>query len=113
MGRLAPPWVGVAEMADWYDKANRGRYGTCDFRATIDRRVLTVRYTCSASLRIRAQQLTRTQLRQTCASLAGQDAAFHSVVRDLGPVAGARDHLTRVVGARYDADWFAWLGTVA
>lgn len=112
VGRLAPLWVGVAEMVDWYDKANCRRYRTCDFRATIDRRVLTVRHTCGPALRIRAQQLTRTQLRQTCASLAGQDAAFHRVVRDPGPVAGDQNTSLEVVVFDTSNDYRTYAGVL-
>jgi microbial collagenase len=112
VGRLAPLWVGVAEMVDWYDKANCRRYGTCDFRATIDRRVLTVRYTCSPALRIRAQQLTATQLRQTCASLAAQDAVFHRLVRDPGPVAGDRNTSLEVVVFDTGNDYRTYAGVL-
>jgi len=112
VGRLAPMWVGVAEMVDWYDKANCGRYGTCDFRDRINRRVLTVRHTCSATLRIRAQQLTGTQLRQTCTSLAGQDAAFHRVARDPGPVAGDQNTSLEVVVFDTSADYRTYAGVL-
>lgn len=112
VGGLAPLWVGVAEMVDWYDKANCRRYRTCDFRATIDRRVLTVRHTCSPSLRIRAQQLTRTQLRQTCASLAGQDAAFHRVTNDPGPVAGDNNTSLEVVVFDTSNDYRTYAGVL-
>lgn len=112
VGRLAPMWVGVAEMVDWYDKANCRRYRTCDFRAKIDRRVLTVRHTCSATLKIRAQQLTRAQLRQTCASLAGQDAAFHRVVRDPGPVAGDNNTSLEVVVFDTSNDYRTYAGVL-
>ncbi|MEV6716795.1 collagenase [Lentzea sp. NPDC051208] len=65
VGRLAPLWVDVAEMVDWYDKANCCRCNTCDFRAKVDRRVLTVRHTCSATVKTRAQRLTRAQRSDT------------------------------------------------
>lgn len=112
VGRLAPMWVGVAEMVDWYDKANCRRYRTCDFRAKIDRRVLTVRHTCSATLKTRAQQLTGAQLRQTCASLAGQDAAFHRVVRDPGPVAGDNNTSLEVVVFDTSNDYRTYAGVL-
>ncbi|WP_198680832.1 collagenase [Lentzea terrae] len=112
VGRLAPMWVGVAEMVDWYDKANCRHYRTCDFRAKIDRRVLTVRHTCSATVKIRAQQLTRSQLRQTCASLAGQDAAFHRVVRDPGPVAGDNNTSLEVVVFDTSNDYRTYAGVL-
>ncbi|SDO71410.1 collagenase [Lentzea jiangxiensis] len=112
VGRLAPLWVGVAEMVDWYDKANCRRYGTCDFRAKIDRRVLTVRHTCGPALRIRAQQLTRAQLSRTCASLAGQDAVFHRVVRDPGPVAGDGNTSLEVVVFDTGNDYRTYAGVL-
>ncbi|GLY50707.1 collagenase [Lentzea sp. NBRC 102530] len=112
VGRLAPMWVGVAEMVDWYDKANCRRYGTCDFRAQIDRRVLTVRHTCSASVKVRAQQLTQAQLRQTCTSLANQDAAFHRVVRDPGPVAGDNNTSLEVVVFNTSNDYRTYAGVL-
>ncbi|MET8762354.1 collagenase [Lentzea sp. NPDC004782] len=112
VGRLAPMWVGVAEMVDWYDKARCGRYGTCDFRAQIDRRVLTVRYTCSQSLRIRAQQMTLAQLRRTCTSLAGQDAVFHRLVRDPGPVAGDQNTSLEVVVFNTANDYRTYAGVM-
>ncbi|MFI6094457.1 collagenase [Lentzea sp. NPDC051213] len=112
VGRLAPLWVGIAEMVDWYDKAQCGRYRTCDFRAKIDRRVLTVRHTCSATLRIRAQHLTTAQLRQTCSSLAGQDSAFHGLVRDPGPVAGDRNTSLEVVVFDSSTDYRTYAGVL-
>ncbi|ANZ39972.1 hypothetical protein BBK82_31925 [Lentzea guizhouensis] len=112
VGRLAPMWVGVAEMVDWYDKANCRRYGTCDFKTKIDRRVLTVRHTCSATLRIRAQQMSATQLRQTCASLAGQDAVFHRAVNDPGPVTGDQNTSLEVVVFNTGDDYRTYAGVL-
>ncbi|HEX8864855.1 MAG TPA: collagenase [Lentzea sp.] len=112
VGRLAPMWVGVAEMVDWYDKAQCARYRTCDFRATIDRRVLTIRHTCSPTLKIRAQQLTRAQLRQTCSSLAAQDAVFHGLVRDPGPVAGDNNTSLEVVVFNTSNDYRTYAGVL-
>ncbi|MFG2818676.1 collagenase [Kitasatospora sp. NPDC048365] len=59
---------------------------------------LPVNYTCSSTLRIKAQQMTTTQLQSTCRSLAGQDAYFHNVVKDTGqPVANDRNTSLEVV----------------
>ncbi|GAB2808822.1 collagenase [Lentzea nigeriaca] len=112
VGRLAPMWVGVAEMADWYDKANCRAYRTCDFREQIDRRVLAIRYTCGTTLRIRAQQLTADELRRTCTSLAGQDAVFHGLVRDPGPVAGDLNTALEVVVFDSSTDYRTYAGVM-
>ncbi|MBB5630652.1 collagenase [Sphaerisporangium krabiense] len=81
-GPTAALSVGVAEMASSLDKASCGYYGVCDLRQRLAVDVLTVTYTCSSSLRIRAQQMTSAQLSGTCASLANQDAYFHSIAKD-------------------------------
>ncbi|RAS66883.1 collagenase [Lentzea atacamensis] len=112
VGRLAPMWVGVAEMADWYDKANCRTYRTCDFRERINRRVLGVRHTCSATLRIRAQQLTSDELSRTCTSLAGQDAVFHQIARDPGPVADDLNTTLEVVVFDSSTDYRTYAGVL-
>ncbi|WP_205613917.1 collagenase, partial [Streptomyces sp. S1] len=59
---------------------------------------LPVRYDCSTNLRIKAQRLTSQQLRNTCASLLGQDTYFHKVVKDGGnPVAGDKNTSLEVI----------------
>lgn len=112
VGRLAPMWVGVAEMVDWYDKANCRTYRTCDFRERINRRVLGIRYTCGATLKIRAQQLTADELRRTCTSLAGQDAVFHRIAQDPGPVAGDLNTTLEVVVFDSSADYRTYAGVL-
>ncbi|MEU0520037.1 collagenase [Streptosporangium sp. NPDC006007] len=80
-------WVGVAEIADLYDKANCSYYGICDLQARVKAVALPISHTCSPSLRILAQDMTTAQLNESCASLANQDAFFHNIVKDNGPVA--------------------------
>ncbi|MFI0366753.1 collagenase [Actinomadura sp. 1N219] len=81
-GKTAPLWVGIAEMTDHYDRANCAYYDTCDLKERLARGVLTVHHTCSAGIRIRAQEMAAGQLSDTCASLMGQDAHFHNLVKD-------------------------------
>ncbi|MER7756155.1 M9 family metallopeptidase [Kitasatospora sp. NPDC097643] len=76
----------VALSVKFFDAANCSYYGTCDDPARFKAANLTVSYTCSPSIRIIAQALDTTQLGTACTSLTGQDAFFHSVVRDQGPV---------------------------
>lgn len=81
-GSTAALWVGIAEMTDAYDKANCSYYGTCDLRQQLATNVLTITYTCSSTITIRAQDMTSGQLSSTCSSLTGQDAYFHGLVKD-------------------------------
>ncbi|WNF30131.1 M9 family metallopeptidase [Streptomyces sp. C11-1] len=100
-GPTAPLWVGLAEMANHYDDANCAYFGTCDLPGRLDDAALPVRHECSDSLRIRAQEMSAAQLAATCENLADQDAFFHDIARDDGPVAG--DLNTRLEVVVYDS----------
>ncbi|MFJ6569676.1 M9 family metallopeptidase [Streptomyces sp. NPDC091292] len=111
-GRTAPLWVGVAEMTDYYDKANCSLYGTCDLQNRLAAAVLPVNHTCSSSLRVRAQEMTAAQLSATCASLANQDAYFHGIVKDGGPVSGDRNTTLEVVAFNSSTDYQTYAGAM-
>ncbi|MEU4346122.1 collagenase [Streptomyces sp. NPDC023838] len=93
-GATAPLWVGVAAMTDTYDKAQCSYYGTCDFVGRLTAAALPITYRCDAAHTFRAQSLTSAALTAACTSLQGQDAYFHSIVQDSGPV--ANDHNTNI-----------------
>lgn len=111
-GPTAPLWVGLAEMTDSYDPADCASYGTCDLAGRIKSAVLPVTYTCGDSIRILAQQMTSAELTKACTSLKGQDAYFHQVARDSGPVAG--DHNTTIEVVVFDSstDYQTYAGAV-
>ncbi|WP_197288155.1 collagenase [Nocardia sp. NRRL S-836] len=109
-GPTAPLWVGVAEMTDSYDKSNCAYYDTCDLQARLMAAVLPVSHRCSSSLNIRAQQMTAAELSDTCASLANQDAYFHNVVRDPGPVANDYNTVLEVVVYDSSTDYQTYAG---
>ncbi|MBO4210024.1 PKD domain-containing protein [Micromonospora echinofusca] len=96
-GPTAALWVGVAEMTDYYDQANCAYYNTCNLQQRLADAVLPITYTCGSSIRIRAQQMSSTELAWACTSMRNQDAYFHSVVADSGPVAGDLNATLEVV----------------
>ncbi|MFI1018565.1 collagenase [Streptomyces sp. NPDC020965] len=111
-GPTAPLWVAVAGMTWAYDKANCATYRTCDLPDTVKTAVLKVRHTCGPSIRIVAQQMTTEQLDATCASLRGQDAHFHALARDAGPVADDNNTTIEVVAFDSSADYQTYAGVV-
>ncbi|MGW5054977.1 collagenase [Actinokineospora sp. NPDC004072] len=111
-GSTAALWVGVAEMTDTYDKANCTYYGTCDLQRRLAAEVLPINHSCSTSLRIRAQQMTSTELSQTCTSLLEQDAYFHRVANDPGPVSGDRNTSLEVVVYDSSTDYQTYAGVM-
>ncbi|MGW6915201.1 collagenase [Kitasatospora sp. NPDC054939] len=108
-GRTAHQWAAVAEMADEYDAGNCSYYGTCDAPNRLRTGILTVAHTCSPSIRIAAQQMTAENLAATCTSLLNQDAYFHAVAKDSGPVADDRNSTIEVVvfDTKFDYGVFA------
>ncbi|MFF0414477.1 M9 family metallopeptidase [Kitasatospora sp. NPDC004745] len=87
----------VALAVRFYDTANCASYGTCDDAARFKAANLPVSYTCSPSITILAQALDTTQLGTACTSLTGQDAFFHTVARDNGPVRDDNNRTIEVV----------------
>ncbi|WP_316520406.1 M9 family metallopeptidase [Kitasatospora brasiliensis] len=85
-GRTVFQWAAVAEAVGYYDAGNCSYYGTCNAADQLKAGVLTVNYTCSASIKLIAQALDGTRLGTACTSLTGQDAFFHTVAKDSGPV---------------------------
>ncbi|NUR92891.1 MAG: PKD domain-containing protein, partial [Nonomuraea sp.] len=111
-GQTAALWVGVAEMTDAYDQANCAYYDTCDLANRLKAAVLPISHTCSASIKIRAQDMTADQLSGTCASLANQDAYFHNLVKDSGPVSGDNNTTIEVVVFDSSTDYQTYAGTI-
>ncbi|MEU0933794.1 collagenase [Embleya sp. NPDC005971] len=111
-GPTASLWVALASGADYYDKAQCAYYDTCDLATRLTAAVLTVDYTCSDSIKIRAQEMTSANLTQACTSLRNQDAYFHSVAADNGPV--ANDHNTKIEVVVFDSstDYQTYAGAI-
>ncbi|WP_326700716.1 collagenase [Streptomyces sp. NBC_01754] len=111
-GRTAPLWVGLAEMTDFYDRANCTAYGTCDLAERLRDAVLPVSFTCSSSIRIIAQQMTADELAASCTSLREQDAYFHRIAKDDGPVAQDGNSTIEVVAFDSSTDYQTYAGAI-
>ncbi|MEV4612859.1 collagenase [Kitasatospora sp. NPDC049258] len=105
-------WVNLAVATDTYDKANCAYYGTCDLGPRLKAAVLTINYTCSPSIKIIAQQMSQTDLAASCASLTNQDAYFHSLVKDTGPVANDGNSTIEVVVFHSSSDYQTYAGPI-
>ncbi|MEU3571051.1 M9 family metallopeptidase [Kitasatospora sp. NPDC036755] len=95
----------VALAVNWWDKAGCSYYGTCDDPARFKAANLTVKHTCSPSITILAQALDSAQLATACASLNGQDAYFHAVAKDSGPVKDDNNGTIEVVNFHSSLDY--------
>ncbi|KUO05138.1 collagenase [Streptomyces caeruleatus] len=87
-GPTAGLWVAVATQAEYYDRANCSYYGVCDLPGQLTRAALPITHPCDATHTIRAQSLTAADLDAACASVLGQDAYVHDLVKDDGAIPG-------------------------
>jgi microbial collagenase len=112
-GVTAPLWVHVADLATTYDAANCAYYGICNFKTSLEASVLPIRYVCSATVTIRAQDISSANLAATCTSLANQVAYFHNLVRDHAiPVANDNNTSIEVVAFHSSTDYQTYAGVL-
>ncbi|MEU6997494.1 collagenase [Nonomuraea sp. NPDC046570] len=111
-GPTAPLWVGIAEMVDYYDSSQCSYYGTCDLQNRLIATVLPINHTCGPTLRIRAQAMTSAELQASCSSLANQDAYFHNLVDDNGPVANDNNTALEVIAFDSSTDYQTYAGAI-
>ncbi|MEV7119204.1 collagenase [Kitasatospora griseola] len=96
-GPTAPLWVATASMADYLDPGQCSTYGICDLNQRLIKAALPVRHTCDATRTILAQDLTAAELAAVCTDLNGEDAFFHRLVRDNGPIPGQYESSVQIV----------------
>ncbi|MFJ8440531.1 collagenase [Kitasatospora griseola] len=110
VGATGPLTMNLAWFTEKKDEGHCSYYGLCNLPTRLAPLVLTVDRVCSPTLHIRAQALSTTELDSTCSSLANEDALFHSVVKDSGPVADDVNTALEVVvyDSSYDYRLYAW-----
>ncbi|MFE6056392.1 M9 family metallopeptidase [Kitasatospora sp. NPDC056446] len=110
VGNTGPLTMNLLWFTEKKDAGNCSFYGTCDVPAKLVPLVLKTDHTCNANLRIRSQSMTAQQFADTCTSLVNQDAFFHKVVKDNGPVANDNNTSLEVVvfDDYYNYSLYAW-----
>ncbi|MEV7940323.1 collagenase [Kitasatospora sp. NPDC088264] len=111
-GPTAPLWVGTANTAAFFDKDQCSYYGVCDLQQRLAKAVLPMRQTCNSTLTVLAQDLTAAELAAVCADLKGEDAYFHNLVRDNGPIPGQYESSVQVVVYASQADYQTYAGAM-
>ena len=73
-------WLNAASAVDYYDSANCAEYGTCGYQTKLADAVLKTSYTCSPTIKIRAQDMTTQQLQDSCNILGAEETYFHKML---------------------------------
>ncbi|WP_254552648.1 collagenase [Kitasatospora sp. MMS16-BH015] len=111
-GASSTLWVNAASQAYYNDQANCSYYGVCTLPADLKAKVLTITYVCSPSITILAQSMNSDQLAASCSSLTGEDAFFHNIVKDKGPVADDYNSAMKLAVFNSSADYKKYAGII-
>jgi microbial collagenase len=101
-------WIAAAQAVEFYDNANCGSYGTCNFETTLANAILSKTYPCpDTTVHLRTEELTPDQASQACTLLATEKPYFMAMVQSSGtPVPDDFDTSLEVVvfsnNAEYD-----------
>ncbi|MEH6460432.1 M9 family metallopeptidase [Chitinimonas sp. JJ19] len=94
-------WLKAAQAVKYYDNANCAEYGTCNFEQQLANAALPISHNCSATIRIRAQDMTAAQLQESCTTLQSGETYFHNMLQtNRTPV--ANDHNTALEVVVFD-----------
>ncbi|MER5867094.1 collagenase [Kitasatospora sp. NPDC002040] len=87
LGQTGPLYVGTAYNANTYNNVNCSYYNTCNLPAKLTAAVLPNQLVCD-NRNLKAQALSAAEVAAVCASLRGEDAVFHNLVKDNGRIPG-------------------------
>ncbi|MEV6975592.1 collagenase [Kitasatospora sp. NPDC093806] len=110
VGATGPLTMNLVWFTENKDKGNCSYYGICDLPTQLVSQVLVNTKVCNSNLTVRGQQMSATELADTCTSLINQDAFFHKVIKDNGPVANDVNTSLEVVAFDdyYNYKLYAW-----
>ena len=103
LGPYASIWIAAVEGI--YDSDACADLGICGIRTEIERRVLSMEYSCNESLAIRTQSMTPFEMDKACVKLRELEAVFHQRLNtNYEPVADDMNaRLEIVVFSNYDS----------
>lgn len=81
MGADSDLWLAAAESVKYYDNPHCADYGTCNYETKLADAVLKNSFTCSPSIKIRAQDMTVEQMKNSCDMLASEENYFHTMLQ--------------------------------
>ncbi|MBD0676504.1 hypothetical protein BU198_38865 [Streptomyces sp. CBMA156] len=110
-GPTAPLWVGAANLASFYDQAQCSYYDVCDLSKRLVKAVFPASHTCDTRT-ILSQDLTAAELAAVCADLKGEDAYYHQLVRDNGPIPGQYESTVQIVVFASREDYQTYAGAM-
>ncbi|WP_196139304.1 M9 family metallopeptidase [Aliikangiella sp. G2MR2-5] len=72
-------WLRVADVVDGFGQC--AEFGICGFKSELEAQVLSLNHTCSATLKMRAEDMTSAQFADSCDKLSTQETFFHAMLQ--------------------------------
>lgn len=73
-------WANAADYLSYYNPNDCQQFGVCNWKENLEANVLSVDYSCSSTIAIRAQQMTTSELQQSCDLMGEEEVLFHNVL---------------------------------
>ncbi|NRA60859.1 MAG: collagenase [Psychrobium sp.] len=78
--RMSAQWVDAAGYLEYYNAGECEKFGICGWKDELENSVLSINYSCSDTINIRAQQLTNTELQASCELMGTEEKLFHNML---------------------------------
>ncbi|PSU45382.1 peptidase M9 [Photobacterium frigidiphilum] len=79
--RYSNPWAIAAGQLDTYNQGECEKFNICGWKEGLANQVLSIHYSCSDTIKIRAQNMTQSELQQSCDLLAAEETLFHKILK--------------------------------
>ena len=73
-------WADAADYLSYYNPNDCQQFAVCNWKENLEANVLSVDYSCSGTIAIRAQQMTTSELQQSCDLMGEEEILFHNVL---------------------------------
>lgn len=73
-------WADAADYLSYYNPNDCQQFGVCNWKENLEANVLSVDYSCSGTIAIRAQQMTTSELQQSCDLMGEEEILFHNIL---------------------------------
>ncbi|MDX1280407.1 collagenase [Shewanella colwelliana] len=78
--RLSKEWADAAGYLDYYNPGQCEAFGICGWADELENTVLSIQYSCSDTINIRAQEMSNAELQQSCDLMGGEEILFHDIL---------------------------------
>ncbi|WP_194926212.1 collagenase [Catenulispora pinisilvae] len=95
-GPNGPIWLRVATVEDYVDGAECGTFNVCNYLNTLQSTILPTTYACGSNRTFLTYAMSASDLNAACTSVEGEDAYYHALTKDDGPIPGQYETTLRL-----------------